>query len=85
MSNISGWKVRKREVIKIGKFSLKKERVVLTLCFLPFLVFIILFNYVPLAGWALAFINYKPGLKLSQCDFVGLEYFILIFENWKKT
>lgn len=41
------------------------------------LIFVLLFAYFPLLGWIIAFINYQPGLKLSQCDFVGLRYFIL--------
>ena len=32
----------------------------------------------PLAGWALAFFNYKPGRDLATMPFVGLKYFKLI-------
>jgi putative aldouronate transport system permease protein len=39
--------------------------------------FVAVFSYIPLLGWSIAFIDYKPGLKLSQCEFVGLKYFIL--------
>ncbi len=71
-------------MIQIGRFSFKKERIVLTLLALPFIVFVLAFSYVPLFGWILAFINYKPGLKIWDCDFSGLYYFKLIFQDWYK-
>lgn len=62
-------------------FRLKKERVKLTLLFLPFLIFIIAFKYVPILGWGLSLIRYKPGLQFWQCKFVGLDNFKLIFNQ----
>lgn len=47
----------------------------------PCFLFVIAFSYVPLFGWIYAFFDYEPGLKLYQCEFVGLKYFQLaIFE-----
>ncbi len=71
-------------MIQVGRFKFKKERVTLTLLAVPFIVFIFAFCYVPLFGWILAFINYKPGLKIWDCDFAGLYYFKLIFKEWRK-
>ena len=65
------------------RFKLKKERVELTLLFVPFLIYIIAFKYVPIAGWALSFVRYKPGLQFWQCKFVGLENFTHIFAQGK--
>ena len=50
----------------------------LMLLALPFVIHIIAIRYVPLAGWALAFFNYKPGKALDKLPFVGLKYFELI-------
>lgn len=61
------------------KSKLKAERVKLTLLFLPFLIFIIAFKYVPIAGWGLSLIRYKPGLQFWQCEFVGLDNFKMLF------
>lgn len=44
---------------------------------IPCLAFVIVFSYVPLFGWVYAFFDYKPGLSLAQCNFVGLKYFKL--------
>lgn len=55
-----------------------RRRWLLTLLALPFVIHIIAIRYVPLAGWALAFFNYKPGKALDKLPFVGLKYFKLI-------
>ena len=55
-----------------------RRRWLLTLLPLPFVIHIIAIRYVPLAGWALAFFNYKPGRDLATMPFVGLKYFKLI-------
>ena len=47
----------------------------------PFLVLTFIFSYFPLYGWVYAFFNYRPPLKLSQCDFVGLQWFKMLFGN----
>lgn len=48
---------------------------------LPFLILSFAFSYFPLHGWIYAFYDYKPPLKLSQCDFVGLQWFEMLFAN----
>ena len=48
---------------------------------LPFMIIVLLFNYVPIFGWIYAFFDYIPGVKLKDSEFVGLEYFKLIFTD----
>ena len=45
------------------------------------IVFVIIFSYLPLLGWSIAFFDYKAGLNLFQCDFVGLKYFQLALKQ----
>lgn len=52
-----------------------------TLLVLPFIILSFLFSYFPLHGWIYAFYDYKPPLSLSQCDFVGLQWFRMLFGN----
>lgn len=52
---------------------------------LPFVIFVFIFSYVPLAGWAYAFFDYKPGLDFSRMDFVGFKYFTYMFQTWNQT
>ena len=61
--------------------SKKWESYKLFLYVLPCLIFIFIFNYLPLWGWAYSFFQYKPGLSLSDCKFVGLQNFQALFGN----
>lgn len=53
----------------------------LLLMLLPVILFIIMFNYVPLAGWYLSLIEYTVGKPILQCEFVGLSNFRALFAN----
>ena len=48
---------------------------------LTFLLLCFAFSYFPLHGWIYSFYDYKPPLKLSQCNFMGLRWFKMIFGN----
>lgn len=48
---------------------------------IPCVILVIIFNYLPLYGWVYGFFNYKPGLKLSESEFVGLKYIILAIKD----
>ena len=48
---------------------------------LPFLLLCFAFSYFPLHGWIYSFYDFKPPLKLSQCNFMGLRWFKMIFGN----
>jgi putative aldouronate transport system permease protein len=52
---------------------------VLHLMILVPLVFIIIFNYAPMAGIVIAFKNYKPGLGILGSPWVGLQNFQRMF------
>jgi len=53
----------------------------LFLCILPFMVLIFLFSYFPLYGWIYALFDYKPALGLAGSEFVGLQWFELMFNS----
>lgn len=48
---------------------------------LPFLVLYFVFSYLPLSGWRYAFYDYRPGIPLEKCEFVGLEHFTYMFST----
>lgn len=50
-------------------------------CIVPFIILSFLFSYFPLHGWIYAFFDYRPPLKLSQCEFVGWKWFETLFAN----
>ena len=47
----------------------------------PFLVLVFLFSYFPLHGWIYSFFDYRPALGLSGSQFVGLQWFEMLFGN----
>ncbi len=48
---------------------------------LPLMLLVVLFHYVPLAGWYLAFIDYKVGQPILKCHWVGFKYFRMLFSS----
>ena len=61
--------------------SKKWESYKLFLFVLPCLAVIFIFHYLPLWGWSYAFFQYKPGMNLAQCKFVGWDNFTSLFGN----
>ena len=53
----------------------------LFLMILPFLVLVALFSYLPLWGWRYSFFDFRVGAPLSMDDWVGLQWFRMLFEN----
>lgn len=58
-----------------------KRKGILFLMAVPFVIYIIMFCYVPLAGWVLAFFDYVPGIPLAETEFVGLKNFKMAFSQ----
>jgi ABC-type polysaccharide transport system permease subunit len=48
---------------------------------LPFMLMVLLFNYIPLFGWFLSFVEYRVGNPIFQNEWVGLKYFGLLFTS----
>lgn len=62
-------------------WKLIKSQKTLILLSIPFIVYVIIFCYVPLGGWVMAFQNYKPKLGLLHSEFIGLDKFKFLFSN----
>jgi putative aldouronate transport system permease protein len=65
-----------------GKSLLKRlrEQRYLLLLSLPFVVWLLVFKYIPLAGWAMAFQDFKPHLGIFDQTWVGLKHFRDLFK-----
>ena len=48
---------------------------------LPFLIAVFVFSYLPLYGWSYAFFDYRAGMKLKDCTFVGFKFFRSMVDN----
>ena len=65
---------------KLSKKEMSRQAVLLVLSGI-FLLYGIVFYYLPLAGWIMAFQNYKIKTGLFGSEFVGLKKFIFLFED----
>lgn len=45
----------------------------------PLILYVILFSYVPLLGWVMAFQNYVPGIPFSKQQWCGWQQFVTLF------
>lgn len=48
---------------------------------IPFLIYVFIFNYLPLAGWLMAFQKYKPAKGLFDQTWCGFEQFKFLFSD----
>lgn len=77
---------KKKETQVKTKFSLElmwKQRYLLAMS-LPFVVWLIIFKYIPLWGWTMAFQEVKPGtfaLPIWERKFVGFDNFVKAFTD----
>lgn len=78
MQNILSLQTKESEKVKRKK---NVQGKIMFLYIVPFLILSFAFSYFPLHGWAYAFFDYRPPLKLSQCDFVGMQWFKMLFSN----
>lgn len=62
-------------------FKVLSRQKMLMLMSLPFLVWVIVFKYVPLWGWTIAFQKYKLARDLFDQTWVGLDNFAFLFKE----
>lgn len=72
--------VRTAQPVPRRRFSLP-DKYKLFLMALPFLLLVLVFSYGPLFGWSYAFFDYRPGIPLSQENFVGFKWFATLFSS----
>jgi putative aldouronate transport system permease protein len=65
-----------------GKSLLKRlyDQRYLLLLSIPFVLWLVVFKYIPLAGWAMAFQDFKPHLGIFEQTWVGLKHFKDLFK-----
>ncbi|SHM98871.1 ABC transporter permease [Gracilibacillus kekensis] len=58
-----------------------KEQQALLWMTIPFVIWVVIFKYLPVWGWSMAFQNYKPALSFSEQEWVGFKHFIFLFTD----
>ncbi len=62
-------------------WQLAKNQRYLMLMSLPFFIHIVIFQYVPIWGWTMAFQDFKPTLGFFGQAWVGLRHFVALFTD----
>ena len=70
-------------VTKITWENIKKQKVLIFLS-IPFVIYTFIFSYVPLFGWCVAFLRYRPVDGFLGSAFIGLEKFKFLFVDNKE-
>lgn len=73
-------KFEKKKENTISWKKIKKQKFLIFMS-LPFVIWIIIFKYLPLFGWVMAFQDYKPGKSLFDQTWVGLKHFKVLFKE----
>lgn len=48
---------------------------------IPFVIWVFVFNYIPIWGWTMAFQRYRPGKSFMKQEWVGLDNFRELFHD----
>ncbi|WP_158324109.1 ABC transporter permease [Lederbergia ruris] len=59
---------------------MKGQKALILMSF-PFVIWLIVFKYIPLAGWTMAFQDYSPAKGLFDQEWVGLKHFKVLFKE----
>lgn len=73
-------KKEKENKVKITWKEIKRQKFLL-ICSVLFVIYGVMFYYLPLGGWIMAFQNYKPKDGLLHSVFVGLDKFKFLFTD----
>ena len=73
-------KKEKETKVKITWKEIKRPKFLL-ICSVLFVIYGVMFYYLPLGGWIMAFQNYKPKDGLLHSAFVGLDKFKFLFTD----
>jgi putative aldouronate transport system permease protein len=75
----------KQKALSMNREKTFFERVViqrqLVFMSLPIILYVILFSYVPLWGWTMAFQNFRPARSFMQQEWAGFRWFQFLFSD----
>lgn len=59
---------------------IKNQKALILMSF-PFVIWLVVFKYIPLGGWIMAFQDYNPALGVFDQKWVGLKHFKVLFKE----
>ncbi|KGA98959.1 sugar ABC transporter permease [Alkalihalobacillus alcalophilus ATCC 27647 = CGMCC 1.3604] len=60
--------------------TMKKQKI-LYLMSIPVVIYVLIFNYLPVWGWTMAFQDFRPGRSFYEQEWVGFAHFIELFND----
>ncbi|XNQ64773.1 ABC transporter permease subunit [Alkalihalobacillus sp. 1P02AB] len=58
-----------------------KKQKILYLMSIPVVIYVFIFNYLPVWGWTMAFQDFRPGRAFYEQEWVGFAHFIELFND----
>ncbi|MED1561996.1 sugar ABC transporter permease [Alkalihalobacillus alcalophilus] len=58
-----------------------KKQKILYLMSIPVVIYVLIFNYLPVWGWTMAFQDFRPGRSFYEQEWVGFAHFIELFND----
>jgi putative aldouronate transport system permease protein len=62
----------------IKTISVQRQMIIMSL---PLVLYVLLFSYVPIWGWTMAFQRYRPARSFFQQEWVGFQWFKFLFND----
>ncbi|MCL2127050.1 MAG: ABC transporter permease subunit [Treponema sp.] len=62
----------------LGRVQAQKQLLYMSV---PLILYVLLFSYVPIWGWTMAFQNYRPARSFLRQDWAGLRWFRFLFSD----
>jgi len=72
---------KKTEQSKRTAWKVFKNQKYLYFMSIPFVLWVFVFQYLPLWGWTMAFQKYRPGVSFFEQKWVGFEHFRTLFQD----
>ncbi|KMK75223.1 ABC transporter permease [Alkalihalobacillus pseudalcaliphilus] len=60
--------------------TMKKQKILYFMS-IPVVIYVFIFNYLPVWGWTMAFQNFRPGRAFFEQEWVGFAHFIELFND----
>jgi putative aldouronate transport system permease protein len=57
-----------------------QQKTLLLMC-IPFIIWVLIFRYVPIWGWIMVFQDYRPALGIFESEWVGFKHFVFLFTD----
>ncbi|GAE31016.1 binding-protein-dependent transport systems inner membrane component [Halalkalibacter hemicellulosilyticusJCM 9152] len=73
--------IQKKESKLVQTLRLCSKQKALLVMTVPFIIWVLIFRYLPVWGWTMAFQDYRPARSFTEQEWVGLDHFMFLFQD----